>query len=217
MKEFDQSHESSMKDKLTLVILGRSGSGKGTQARRIVARLRSLGGLHVSTGELIRKFMRGRSPAAAIARRVMKQGGLHPSWLAAYLWLGLIVVKGGGTRHLIFDGACRRLFEAKLLDEVMVWYGRPLPLCIYIDVARKEAMRRLLGRGRADDTVPAIKKRLDYFSRDVVPVLRYYQNRGRMIRVDGSSAPGIVAKELDLALQKKMGKTWPSASKVGKR
>ncbi len=190
-------------------MLGRSGSGKGTQARFIVKRLERAGGIHVSTGELLRSFMHRTGPAAEIARRVMRQGGLHPSWLAAYLWLGVIIDEGGGTRHLVFDGACRRLFEAKLLDEVMRWHGRPLPFCIYIDISRREAMRRLLSRGRSDDTIAAIGRRLDYFSKEVVPVLRYYQKSGRMISVDGEQPPERVFAEIDRALRKKIGKRWP--------
>ena len=163
-------------NKLTLIVLGRSGSGKGTQARFIDKRLERAGGIHVSTGELLRSFMHRTGPAAEIARRVMRQGGLHPSWLAAYLWLGVIIDEGGGTRHLVFDGACRRLFEAKLLDEVMRWHGRPLPFCI---------------------------------SKEVVPVLRYYQKSGRMISVDGEQPPERVFAEIDRALRKKIGKRWP--------
>ena len=197
------------KGKLTISLLGRSGSGKGTQARCAVERLKRSGVMHMSTGALLRALMREPTPAGRITRRIMERGELHPSWVAAYTWLKVVLEEGGARRHLVFDGAPRRLWETKLLDEVMRWHGRPLPFCVYIDVSRKEVMRRLTARGRADDTEAAIRRRLDYFLKDVVPVLRYYQRHGRLARVNGEQSPDEVWKEIDTVLAKRLGKQWP--------
>ena len=74
---------------------------------------------------------------------------------------------------------------------------------------RREAMRRLLARGRSDDNKEAVKNRLDYFPREVMPVIRYYSSRGRMIRVDGSPAPEEVFAQINAALAEKLGTGWP--------
>ncbi len=201
--------EEQLSEKLTVSLLGRSGCGKGTQAKFVMERLKSQGAVHISTGALLRTLMQSPTPAGRITRRIMQQGGLHPSWVAAYTWFKILFEERGAQRHLIFDGAPRRLWEAKLLDDVMRWHGRPLPLCVYIDVRRREAMRRLLARGRADDTAAAIKNRLDYFQKDVVPVLQYYKRQKRLLRVDGEQSPEKVWHEIDAVLSKRLGNKWP--------
>mgnify|MGYP001612458417 FL=1 len=203
--------EKKQKEKLTIAILGRSGCGKGTQARQLIKRLKKRGVIHISTGALLRDLMHDSTPTGHITRTIMERGRLHPSWIAAYTWLKIIIEGNGAARDLVFDGAPRRVWEVKLLDEVMKWHGRPLPLCLYIDVSRKEAMRRLLARKRADDTVAAIKSRLDYFPKEVVPALKYYKREGRLITINGAQSPEKVWKEIDEAFAKYLGTQWPRA------
>lgn len=172
----------------------------------------------METGRFIRTLMiQYDNPSTHIAREAMAHGRIHPSWFAAYGWLREFIEGGCAAHHLVFDGACRRMWEAKLLDEVMKWHQRSLPLCIYIDVSRREAYRRLLSRGRADDKPATIKNRLDYFPREVMPVVRYYQAAGRMIRVSGEFAPEGVWEQIDAALHKRLGKAWPLPSKRPKK
>ena len=205
--------EKEVKEKLTIAILGRSGCGKGTQAHLLVNRLKRRGVIHISTGALLRDLMHDSTPTGHITRSIMERGRLHPSWIAAYTWLKIIIEGNGAAKDLVFDVAPRRVWEVKLLDEVMKWHGRPLPICLYIDVSRGETMRRLLARKRADDTVAAIKSRLDYFPKEVVPALRYYKKEGRLITINGNQAPDRVWKEIDAAFGKRLGKQWPRASR----
>jgi len=201
-----------LRHKLTLVVLGRSGSGKGTQAHFILKRLKSRGVFHMETGRFLRDLIERKNTTTELARtRLMERGELFPWWFPIFLWMRALVEGGNADKHIVGDGTPRRLSEARLIDEMMVWHGRPLPVCIYVDVSRKEARRRLLGRGRADDTPAAIENRLDYFPRDVAPVLRYYARHGRFVRVNGELSPELVAREIDLALAKRLKKQWPSS------
>jgi adenylate kinase len=223
MKEFEargsdeEGKMENLKAKLALIVLGRSGCGKGTQARFLLARLEKKGVHHIETGRFIREMIQGRNISAMVTRRRYDRGELMPAWIPIYLWTNELVEKELVGDHLIFDGAPRRIIEAKLLDEFMAWHGRSLPFCIWVDITPREAVRRLLARGRTDDTPTVIKNRLDYFSRDVMPVIRYFAKHRRMVRVDGAPAPEIVAKEINTALQKKLGKAWGSASKARQR
>lgn len=204
--------------KITVVVLGRSGSGKGTQAKFILARLKSRGVFHLETGRFLRDLIEHKNVTTELARtRLMERGELFPWWFPIFLWMRVLVEGGNADKHLIGDGTPRRLSEARLIDEIMAWHGRPLPLCVYVDVSRKEAERRLLERGRADDTPEAIKNRLNYFPRDVAPVIHYYARHGRIVRVNGEQAPERVFEEIDRALSKKLGSQWPSAPKPGKK
>lgn len=198
-----------LQDRLTIIVLGRSGSGKGTQAKFIINRLRREGVYHVETGRFFRKIITKNIPSASLARMYMKRGYLLPLWFAAYLWLKELIEKGHVASHLVYDGAPRRVHEAELIDEVAFWHGKSLPLCVYIDTSEKEATRRLLLRRRRDDRVSAIKNRMKFFRRDVLPVARYYEKRGRLIRIDGNPSPEIVSQLVERALLKRLKSKWP--------
>lgn len=195
-----------LKNKLTVVVVGRSGSGKGTQARFLVQRLRSSGARHIETGSFLRKYIQKNNVTARLGRHVISTGKLFPSWFAAYAWLKEFIEHGCGDKHLVFDGAPRRIWEAELLDQVLFWHGRPPALCIYIDVTEKEVRRRLLKRGRSDDNARAIKNRLKFFREDVLPVVKYYKSKNRILRVNGDKDENLVHKEIGQALQKRLGK-----------
>lgn len=200
-----------VKNKLTIVVLGRSGSGKGTQAECILKRLRRSGVFHLETGRFLRDLMTRKNVTTELARiRVMERGDLFPWWFPIFLWMRTVIEEGHADTNLVGDGTPRRLSEAHLIDEIMTWHGRPPALCVYVDVSRREARRRLLSRGRADDTPEAIERRLDYFPRDVVPVLRYYRRHGRLIRVNGANPPAQVARDVDVSLARHLGKRWPA-------
>lgn len=199
-----------MKDKLTITIVGRSGCGKGTQAQFIFERLKKRGAEYFETGAALRKMvLKQANPTARSVREVLKQGGLVPGWVAAFVWLKGFIEKGVADKHLIFDGSPRRLWDAELIDEVIVWHGRTLPLCIYLEVSEEEAARRLALRGRTDDTRRAIQNRMRYFAKDVMPVVNYYRKLDRLIKVDGNVPPSEVWRVLDQALAKKLGQLWP--------
>lgn len=200
----------SLKNRLTFVVLGRSGCGKGTQAKFILRRLGEKRTEHLETGRFFREIMgKFNNPTVEIARRVMARGEIFPAWFSAATWLKLVVEEGIASKHWIFDGAPRWLWEAKLIDEVMRWHGRPLPICIYIDTSREEATGRLLLRGRADDTALVIKNRMGFFKKQVLRVIQYYGNQRRLVKVDGNPLPKEVWKEIDRALQKRLGRRWP--------
>lgn len=194
---------------MAIIVLGRSGSGKGTQTDFIIRRLRRYGVERIETGRVMRKLIQKVNPTTLIARKIMGRGGLMPAWFPAYIWLKGFIEKGIGGKHLVFDGAARRLWEAELLDEVIRWHQRPPPLVLYIDVTKKEATRRLLLRKRPDDTPKAIQNRLRFFDRDVLPVVRYYEHKNRIIRVNGNSPPAVVRDEIDRLLKNRLKEKWP--------
>ena len=172
----------------------------------------------METGRFLRELLDKKNATTELARvRVMEQGGLFPWWFPMFLWLREIIERGNSDKHLIGDGTPRRLVEAKFLDDVMAWHGRPLPICVYVDVSEKEATKRLLERGRADDNAAAIRNRLAYFPKNVMPVIRYYTRNRRMVRINGEQSPELVAKEIDAALRRRLGKAWPSLSKQKKK
>ena len=209
-----KSHISSL-SKLTLVIMGRSGSGKGTQAELILERLGSCA-YHVETGRFLREMLTHENPTTLLAQHIMKTGGLFPSWFGAFAWLRELIEYGHAGEHLVFDGAPRKVREAQLIDDVMKWHGRQLPLCIYVDVSEKEASARLLARQRDDDRPTAIRHRMQFFKKDVLPVIKFYRTKHRLIHVDGNRSINEVWKEIDAKLSVHFKQLWPLPSKQKK-
>lgn len=199
-----------IKNKITLAVVGRSGCGKGTQAAFLVRHLKKQGVSLIGTGKLLRALIaKYDNPTVDIAKHILGTGKLFPAWFMFYIYLKEFIEKGRIKDNLVFDGAPRRLPEAKMLDEFIEAHGRILPLCVYLDISSKEASRRLLARGRHDDNRRAIQGRMNYFERDCLPMLNYYRRQKRLITVNGELPAEKVYEEITKALHKKLGLRWP--------
>ena len=205
-----------LSSKFSLVVMGRSGSGKGTQAQYVLDRL-GKESCHIETGRVLRELLTHKNPTTILARDIMKTGGLFPSWFGSFAWLRELIERGHAGNHLIFDGAPRKVEEARLMDEVMKWHGRSLPFCIYVDVSEKQASTRLLARGRDDDHTTAIRNRMEFFKKDVLPVIRFYHRNERFIHVNGERSIEEVWQEIDRKLAIHFKHLWPSPLKQKKK
>lgn len=163
----------------------------------------------METGRFLREVLKHRNVTTEIGREMMDQGKLFPLWFVIYTWLRELIRYGHADKHLVYDGAPRRLAEARMLDEVLTAHHRPLSICIYVDVSPREVTRRLLLRGRADDTLSAIRHRLAYFPKYVLPAIRYYRKHNRLIHINGNRSPEAVWQDIDRALAKRLGRLWP--------
>lgn len=164
-------------------MLGRSGSGKGTQGEFLRQKLEPC--LYVYTGDSFRQLAHKNSVAGRKVKQVMDAGGLPPEWLAAFLWQRELLDNLRGGESIIFDGTPRRLDEAKEMDKTLGWLGWTNITAVLIDITEAEAMTRLLGRKRGDDDEAAIKNRLSWFESDAAPAIDYYRATGRLVTVDG--------------------------------
>lgn len=179
-----------------ICIVGRSGSGKGTQTKLLQGKTEFK---VISTGDLLRKRAQRKDILGKIIQRVLNEGGLIPTPIVFALWMPLLVkIKNeGSARGIIFDGNPRKLYEGQMLEEVFEmfgWKGR-LRLC-HIRLSRREVLKRLLQRKRTDDTIKEIKGRLAYFPRQVEPMIRYYKKKQMLIEVDGAQTVEAVHKEI---------------------
>lgn len=183
----------------TIILLGRSGSGKGTQAKLLAKKLQPC--LYLYTGDLLRALALEPTQAGKKINESLTKGDLAPAWLAEFLWQKELVFKMQGHENVVFDGSPRRLEEAKEIDEVMSWLGRELPTPVLVDITNEEALVRLLKRARSDDTEEVIKNRLSWFESDVMPVVEYYRSQNRLLNVDGLGSVEDIAKRITTALK----------------
>jgi adenylate kinase family enzyme/mRNA-degrading endonuclease toxin of MazEF toxin-antitoxin module len=167
-----------------VILVGRSGSGKGTQGEFIKKYLeekltdensQGKNCYYISTGQRFRDFVSGESRTASIAREINEKGGLQPEFLAVWNWSSILIDTVQTQGNIIFDGAPRKLHEAQVLDSAVSFYGWAAPIVIEIDVSLDECVKRMLDRKRADDTETVIRERLGWYDRDVIPMLEWYK------------------------------------------
>ena len=180
----------------TVIFIGRSGCGKGTQADLLKARINRKDDekrqiLYVETGEHFRKFIQGTSFSEKLSREIYGRDERQPNFLATWMWSNILIEELGENMHLIFDGAPRARDEAEMLTSALKFYKREKPVVIYIKVSREWSEKRLLARGRQDDkNLSKIDKRLDWFDKDVIPTIGYFMNTPyyRFIEVNGEQS-----------------------------
>ncbi len=173
---------------MRIVLLGAPGSGKGTQAALLKARLNIA---HISTGELLRAAVAAGTPLGLQARAVMEKGNLVSDEVVLGMLeerLGLPDVASG----FILDGYPRNEAQALALDGLLKRMQLPLDLVVQLDVPEASLLARLAGRakaeGRADDSPEAVANRLHVYQQQTAPVLEYYARAGRLHRVAGEGS-----------------------------
>lgn len=180
----------------TVIFIGRSGCGKGTQADLFKNRITRLDSdkrqiLYVETGDHFRKFIRGDSFSSGLSKEIYDQGGRQPDFLACLVWASMLVEELLPDMHLVFDGAPRSLPEAILLSTAMKFYQRERPVVIHLNVSRKWSEDRLLSRGRIDDSsISKVNKRLNWFDEDTLPAIKHFRDNKlyRFIEVNGEQS-----------------------------
>ena len=166
---------------LRLVILGRQGSGKGTQCARLVAHY---GTVHVSTGDMLRAAITEGTELGKQADAVMRAGNL----VSDDIMNGIVderLRKDDITGHgVLLDGFPRTPAQAEAL-EGMVGGPGGLDAAINLDVPVEVVKQRMLRRGRADDTPEAIERRLSLYTKETAPLLQWFGARNLLVEVDG--------------------------------
>ncbi len=183
----------------TIVFLGKSGSGKDTQAEILAKKIELV--LYISTGDLFREMQNKDTLIAKKTEEVLSKGGLIPAWLASFMWQKELSEKLKYGQNIIFPSSPRRLPEAKELDEVLEWLERGLSEAVLVDIPDEEVMTRLLKRSRFDDTEENIKERIAWFKSEVEPTIEYYEQQGRLHRVNGVGAVGEISKRINKILE----------------
>lgn len=163
----------------TFVFIGRSGCGKGTQAKLLQEYLTEKYSdfpiFYLETGQGFRDFIKKDNYTSKLSEKMYKMVSPQPTFLTIWMWSHLIVENMTGKEHLVIDGTPRAYSEALVLNSAMEFYGRKYSV-IYVNVSRKWAEDRLTSRGRADDVKDEdIKKRLDWFDTDISPAVDYFR------------------------------------------
>jgi adenylate kinase len=188
-----------------LILFGPPGSGKGTQADKLVEKY---GLAHLSTGKLLREEIAAKTPLGIAAQKLIDYGHLVPDEVV----IGMVdsfFERHKEVRGFLFDGFPRTVVQAKALDSFLALKKTNIALVLALEVGEEELKRRLLNRGktsgRPDDTDETIiHKRFIIYTKDTHPVAEYYKKANKFKLINGEGSVEEINAALRQAIDKAM-------------
>jgi len=213
---------------MRLVLLGPPGSGKGTQAQKLVERYQIP---QISTGDLFRSAVKNETELGKKAKEYMERGELVPDEIV----VGMVeerLKEDDCQKGFILDGFPRTIAQAQALDKLLEKKGEKLDAVIEISVPDEEVIKRLSGRRtcskcgamyhiefnppkvegkcdkcggdlyqRDDDKEEVIKSRLKVYHSQTAPLVEYYEKKGLLKKINGVGKIDEIFQEIVNALE----------------
>ena len=184
---------------LRMVILGRQGSGKGTQSERLTERF---GCVHLSTGDALRAAVAAGTELGRQAKAIMDSGALVSDDIMNGIVRDRLALDDVAEAGVLLDGYPRTADQADALEAILDGLGHRLDVAINVDVPIDVVTARMLDRGRSDDTLEAIKRRLELYEEQTAPLLDWFEARGLLATVDGVGTPEEVFDRVVAAVER---------------
>jgi adenylate kinase len=217
---------------MNLVLLGPPGAGKGTQAKRLVARWDIP---QVSTGDILRQAVKDGTELGKQAGPLMAAGKLVPDDLV----LGIVrdrLCQPDAAKGFILDGFPRTIPQAEKLDEALAQHGKALDAVISLEVPIETLVERISGRRscprdgsvyhvvqnpprrtgicdlcgaalvqREDDKEESVRTRMQAYAASTAPLKTFYAGKGLLRSVDGVGAPEAIEAAVVQAVGRREG------------
>lgn len=180
---------------IRLIVLGRQGAGKGTQCARLAERY---GVPHISTGDMLRQAVEEATPLGLEAKALMDAGDLVPDAVMQGIVAERLDRPDAVEHGFLLDGFPRTVGQAEALEAMTD--DEFIHLAVNIEVPEDIVLERMLGRGREDDTVDAIRRRLDLYEAETAPLLAWFGDRYLLATIDGVGTEDEVAARLFAAI-----------------
>ena len=214
---------------MRLLIMGRPGAGKGTQA----ANIKEYYGIpHISTGDMFRAAIKEGTELGKLAKSYMDKGALVPDEVT----IGIVkerLLKDDCKKGFLLDGFPRNVLQAEALDSFMKEQGIGLDAVLDVNVDASILIRRIVGRRicktcgatyhidfnkpkkegicdncgtpliqRADDTIETAGSRLEVYDKQTAPLLAYYEKQNLLKTVNGDQELNKVFEDIKAVLAK---------------
>lgn len=201
--------------KLNIILMGPPGAGKGTQAKKLIAKYDIP---HISTGDMFREAIKEGTPLGVLAASYINDGHLVPDDVT----IGLVrerLSRKDCEKGYLLDGFPRTIPQAEALEKIAEEINRPIIFVIDIETPRDELVKRICGRRvckkcgapyhltnikpkvegicdicggeliqRPDDNEEALNVRLDHYVKQTQPLLKFYEDKGLLKTFDGTSS-----------------------------
>lgn len=171
---------------INLILFGPPGSGKGTQAKKLVEKY---GLLHISTGDLFRYEMGNNTPLGLEAKSYIEKGALVPDSVTVGM-LRNKVEANPKVPGYIFDGFPRTIPQSEALDALVAEKNNQISKLVMLDVDDDELVKRLLERGKTsgrkdDANEKVIRNRIVVYKQKTAPVFDFYAAQNKSVKVNG--------------------------------
>jgi adenylate kinase len=181
----------------TILLIGRPGSGKGTQAKILSE---ELSWQRLSSGDRIKEIRDGSEPFSARIREMYDKGTLLPNWFADYL-LESALLDIDPYVGIVLEGFGRTKDQAEHLIEIVSWLGRNL-VVFNLEVSEDEVLRRMLKRAETEDRPDSsdeekIRARLAQYDAHTAPGLEYFRQQGVVVDIRGEQTPAEIAADIE--------------------
>ena len=210
---------------MNIVMLGPPGAGKGTQGERLAARHELP---KISTGDILREAVQGKTELGLIARATMEAGNLVSDDTMIAIARERLA-RDDAKRGFVLDGFPRTVVQATALDAMIDGRGPLVVVNIVVPeevLVRRLATRRICGTcganaavewtatcekcggeliARVDDGVDIVLERLKVYMRQTEPLVDYYSTRSTFRSIDGNRPPDVVSDAIDAALRELCG------------
>ena len=159
--------------RMRIVMLGGPGSGKSTYTEYLIKHFNIT---HIYPGGMLRKEVEKGSEIGKIAKSIIDRGEFVPNQIVLDLIKAQIEKSPKGY---ILDGWPRYMQQVEDMEKNDIGYD----YAVFLDVSRDEVMRRLLARGRADDTEEIIGNRIELYKKETGPVIEYMRKRPGFLEI----------------------------------
>jgi adenylate kinase len=172
---------------MKIILIGIQGSGKSTQGNLLSEKLKIP---YLSTGHIFREMAKEKTPEGRYIKETINAGILIPNEKTNQI-VNEYISRPEYKSGYILDGFPRTVHQAQNFEE-------NIDFVIYLKVSDKEALWRISGRDeeRDDETLKAIRKRIELFHEHTKPVLDFYKSKGLLIEIDGEQTIEEIYKEL---------------------
>jgi len=208
---------------INLLIMGKPGAGKGTQAKKLLDYYRLK---HISTGNIYRGEIKKQSTIGLEAQKYLSEGNLVPDKMTNDI-VKDVLCKRNYPKGFMLDGYPRTESQADALDQILEELGISLTAVINVDVDDDLLLHRMAGRRvcsncgetyhveyhppkadgicdycghhliqREDDLEESVMNRLNIYNEKTRPLLEHYERKGILMVVNGDKPADEVFKEI---------------------
>lgn len=173
---------------MKIILIGIQGAGKSTQGNLLSEKL---GVPYLSTGHIFRTIAQEKTPMGRYIKEVMNAGFLIPDEKTLEI-VSEYLSRPEYAKGYIMDGFPRTVGQAKA-------FKNGIQAVVYLHVSDREALWRLSFRdqaGREDETLMALRKRIELFHKFTEPVLDFYREKGILVEIDGEKEIPEITSEI---------------------
>ena len=187
---------------INIVLFGKPGAGKGTQAEFLKEKYNLT---HLSTGDIFRFNIKNETELGQLAKTFMDKGDLVPDEVTIKM-LQSEVDKNQDSAGFLFDGFPRTIAQAEALDAFLASKNDKITATIALDADDEILVARLLERGKTsgrpdDQDEEKIRNRYQEYNEKTAPLMEYYNNQNKFYSVNGIGSIADITVRLSAVIE----------------